>query len=116
MKRIYRLRRNADFWQVRKNGECKADKLAVLCVVPNRLSHSRFGFVVGKKIGKAVRRNKIRRRMREAVRLRIPRIAGGYDVVFIARSPVADASYGEIENSLEDLLRRSGLLLSEGEE
>jgi ribonuclease P protein component len=110
MKRIYRLRRYDDFWQVRKNGKCKADKLAVLCVLENNLSHNRFGFVVGKRIGKAVRRNRIRRRMREVVRLRIPQIDIGYDLVFIARAPIEKASYKEIEGSLVGLLGRAGLL------
>jgi ribonuclease P protein component len=50
--------------------------------------------------------------MREATRLRIPQIQPGFDLVFIARQPICQASYAEIEQSLERLLKKSGLLLS----
>jgi ribonuclease P protein component len=112
MRRQYRLRRNSDFQQVRQNGKFYASPLMVLAFLRNELNHSRFGFVVNKRLGKAVQRNKIKRRMREATRLRIPQIQPGFDLVFIARQPICQASYAEIEQSLERLLKKSGLLLS----
>ena len=110
MRRQYRLRRNSDFQQVRHNGKFYASPLMVLAFLRNELDHSRFGFVVSKRLGKAVQRNKIKRRMREATRLRIPQIKPGFDLVFIARQPIRQASYAEIEQSLERLLKKSGLL------
>ena len=82
----------------------------VLAFLRNELDHSRFGFVVSKRIGKAVQRNKIKRRMREATRLRLAKIKPGFDLVFIARQPIAQASYADIEQTLELLLEKSGLL------
>jgi ribonuclease P protein component len=84
----------------------------VLCALPNDLEHSRFGFAASKRIGKAVVRNRVRRRMREAVRLRRALIPDGWDVVFIARSAIGDASYAEIVWSVENLLRRADLYKS----
>lgn len=82
----------------------------MVCVLPNGLPISRFGFSVSKRVGRAVIRNLVRRRVREAVRLRLSDIAPGYDVVFIARLPVAQATYRQIESSVDQLLRLTGLI------
>ncbi len=111
MKRQYRLRRNTDFKRVRRLGKFYASPLMVLAFLQNELNHSRFGFVVSKRLGKAVRRNKIKRRMREATRFRLPRIKSGFDLVFIARQPIRRANYTEIERALEHLLTKADLLL-----
>lgn len=81
----------------------------VLCVVPNSLPYSRFGFSVSKRVGKATVRNRVRRRLREAVRHERTDIAPGWDVVFIARPPIAAATYAEIAAGVRDLLRQAGL-------
>ncbi len=109
MRRRYRLRRNSDFRRVRQHGRSYASPLMVLAFLRNELDYSRFGFVVSKRLGKAVRRNKIKRRMREAVRLRLSRIKPGFDVVFIARQPTRQASYQDIEQALDVLLEKTGL-------
>jgi ribonuclease P protein component len=109
MERKYRLRLNADFQRTRKEGKSWANRLMVLCALPNNLEHSRFGFAASKRIGKAVVRNRVRRRMREAVRLRRNLIAGGWDMVFIARPPIARATYAEIAHAIEELLSRANL-------
>ncbi len=110
MKRQYRLRRNSDFQRVRRLGKFHASPLMVLAFVRNELDYSRFGFVVSKRLGKAVQRNKIKRRMREATRLRIGRIEPGFDLVFIARTPIAEVCFAKIEQTLERLLKKAGLL------
>jgi ribonuclease P protein component len=109
MERKYRLRLNADFRRVRQKGKSWANRLIVLCALPNDLEHSRFGFAASKRIGKAVVRNRVRRRMREAVRLRRAQISDGWDLVFVARSAIRHASYTEIAQGVEHLLRRANL-------
>jgi len=109
MERKYRLRLNADIQRVRQKGRSWANRLVVLCALPNELEHSRFGFAASKRIGKAVARNRVRRRMREAVRLRLAAVEVGWDLVFIARSTMADTSYAEISGSVESLLIRANL-------
>lgn len=109
MKRKYRLRRNSDFQRVRHVGQSYASPLLVLAFLRNNLTQSRFGFVVSKKLGKAVRRNKIKRRIREATRLRLENISSGYDLVFIARQRAAQASYWELAAAVEQLVKRANL-------
>jgi ribonuclease P protein component len=111
MRRKYRLRRHSDFQQVRQNGKFYASPIMVLAFLRNELDQSRFGFVVSKRLGNAVVRNKIKRRMREATRLRLPQIKPGFDLVVIARAPISVAGYREIEETLLYLLKKSKLLL-----
>jgi len=81
-----------------------------LRTVSNRRRGTRCGFVAGKHIGKAVVRNRAKRRVREAVRLVFSCIAPGWDVVFTIRSPlVATTDFGQIQTTVEQLLRRSGI-------
>ena len=109
MERKYRLRLNADFQRVRQKGNPWSNHLMVLCALPNDLEHSRFGFAASKRIGKAVVRNRVRRRMREAVRLRRDLIAEGWDMVFIARSAIQYATYDEITRAVQDLIERANV-------
>ncbi len=76
----------------------------VVCKRANGLSASRFGFSVSKRVGKATTRNRVKRRMREAVRMQIDLLVPGWDVVFIARPQISMASYGDIESSVTHLL------------
>jgi ribonuclease P protein component len=70
---------------------------------------SRFGFVVSKRIGNAVVRNKCKRHMKEAIRKL--EIENGYDLVFIARSPIKGKNFQEISKSMKQLLLRSKLII-----
>ena len=111
MRRKHRLRANADFQRIRREGHTLVHPLVVMAALPNGLEHSRFGFTVGRRIGKAVDRNRFKRRMRESIRMRIQKdeIAAGWDVVFIARHPVRDASFHQVDHAIGLLLRRAGL-------
>jgi ribonuclease P protein component len=109
MKRSYRLRRPDQFQRVRRDGRSWASPLLTLNAALSRSRVTRCGFVVGKRVGKAVERNRARRRVREAVRLSYDRIAPGWDVVFVIRSPaVATVEFTRIQEAVEQLLRRAG--------
>ncbi len=112
MRKKYRLRANTDFQRIRRAGTTWVHPLLILSALPNRLEHSRFGFVVGRRIGKAVQRNKIKRRMRESVRARIQEgeIVQSWDVVFIARRPIQKASFQQVDQAIGLLLRRANLV------
>ena len=109
MKRRDRLRGRERFAQVRRQGKCWTHRLVVLCALPNELPSSRFGVSVSKRVGGAVLRNKVRRQLKEIVRLRLPLIAPGWDVVLIARPPIAQADFRQLESALERLLQQAGL-------
>lgn len=110
MKRLYRVRENERFQEIRRNGRSYSNHQLVLCILPNDLPYSRFGFSVSRRIGKAVLRNQIKRRLREAVRLRMDQIQTGWDLVFIARNPIRNADFHEIDAACARLLRRASLL------
>ena len=111
MKRSQRLRRARDFSAVYQRGRAWSNQMLAVRVLPNELPHGRYGFAVGKRVGAAVVRNKVKRRLREAVRALAP--AGGWDVVVIARPPTATADYAGLRAALASLLRRAGLLASD---
>ena len=71
---------------------------------------TRSGFVVGRRIGNAVERNRVKRRLREAVRARSAALASGKDLVWIARPPIVAADFAAVEAAVEQLLRRARLL------
>lgn len=110
MKKRFRLRKNSDFQRVRREGRSWTHPLLILCVLRNDLGYTRFGFSVSRRVGGAVVRNRAKRLMREATRLRQAMIAGGWDVVVIARQPMREASFHQVDRAIEQLLRRARLL------
>jgi ribonuclease P protein component len=104
-----RLRRAADLAYVRREGQAWRHPLVVLLACPNGRSYSRFGFVTSRRIGKAVVRNRVKRRLREAVRQQLADVATGWDCLFIAREPIAQAAYEEVATAVTQLLRRANL-------
>lgn len=112
MRRQHRLRASGDLERVRQEGRTWTHPLLILATLPNGGADSRFGFVVGRRIGKATKRNRIKRRMREAVRLRLQKgeVAAGWDMVWIARRAMLEASYRQVDEAVGQLLARAGLL------
>jgi ribonuclease P protein component len=111
VKRRYRVRDNERFQEIRRQGKSYSNRLAVLCILENSLPYSRFGFSVSRRIGNAVVRNRVKRRMREAVRLRMHQYRSGWDCVLIARGPIRGATYVEIERACARLFHRASLAL-----
>lgn len=112
MHKQHRLRARADFERVRREGRIWTHPLLILATLPNGGTYSRFGFAVGRRIGKATKRNRIKRRIREAVRLRLQQgeVAAGWDMVWIARQAVLNASYRQVDEAVGWLLQQAGLL------
>jgi ribonuclease P protein component len=104
-----RLRRPQDFRRVWKEGRSWAHPLFILWAAPNELPYSRLGFTASRKVGNAVTRNRARRLLREAARHLYPHLAGGRDVVLVARRALPSAKTPEVESALEATLRRAQL-------
>jgi ribonuclease P protein component len=85
-----------------------AHPLLVLYVAPNDLDRTRVGITVSSRVGKAVVRNRVRRRLREALRARLDLLGAGNDLLLIARPPSARASWAELCSALDTVLARSG--------
>lgn len=109
LNRQYRLTRNRDFQEVYSRGRSYVGSYLVLYVKRNELNHTRFGFSVSKKIGKAVVRNQIKRKLREACRVNLARFAQGYDLIFVARKKIKGISYHLVEKEIEKLCLKAGL-------
>lgn len=120
MKRVQkelRLTRREDFNKVYRHGKSAANQQYVIYCLPNpRIERFRMGVSVSKKLGNAVVRNRLRRVVKEIVRLQSERIRSHYDFIVIARKPVADMDYREMEKSLLHALKRAQLLRSQNQE
>lgn len=102
-----RLTRSRDFTRVRRAGRSSGSHLLVLYALRTNAPDRRIGFSVSKRVGKATVRNRVKRRLREAVRSHLAMIPAGYDLVFIARPPSAEAPYAQLQDTVHYLLHRA---------
>ena len=109
MRKEQRLTKDSEFATVAKQGRTWTHKLMLLKTSPNGLEFNRYGFIVSRKVGRAVVRNQVKRRMREVARLTT--VTPGWDLVFIARSEAANAQYQDLKAAMKLLLQRARLLL-----
>ena len=82
---------------------------------PNELQVSRIGVVAGRAVGKAVKRNRAKRLVRNAVLPYLESISAGWDILLIARSPLSEAAYLQVKEAIRSLLRRSSLFVETDE-
>ena len=92
---------------------CVANGYLVLYARPNRTQTNRVGVTVGKKLGKAVVRNRVRRRLREVYRLQEAAFAPGWDIVVVARSRCIGADFGKLTEAYLSLAQKAGVLRGE---
>ncbi|MBX6770227.1 MAG: ribonuclease P protein component [Chloroflexi bacterium] len=104
------MRGSADYTRVRTAGQSWPSSLFVVQAAPNEAGIVRVGIIVSKRLGKAVRRNRVRRLLREASRRLCDYIPGGWDLVIIARPAIVGVALTEITEVLANTLRRAGLL------
>jgi ribonuclease P protein component len=132
--RVQRLRSSQDFVRVRRRGRQVSGSNLILhyarqspgiggisdkgsahrptgpIVQPgNERGPTRIGFSVSKRVGGAITRNLVKRRLREAARHRLVLLASGWDLIVTARPPSASAQYLELAAELDDLFTRAGM-------
>ncbi len=103
------LKKNHEFRRLYAKGRSAVRPTLAIYVRKGRRGANRVGFTVTTKLGKAVVRNKVRRRLREIYRLHETELSAGSDMVVVARSRAVRATYAELERDFLAACRQLGL-------
>ena len=110
MKFTETLKQNREFHRLYSKGKSAVTPYLVVYARHAKREQNRIGFTVSTKLGHAVVRNRVRRRLREAYRLHEAEFAPGTELVIVARTRAAAASYAELEHSLLSAAGKLGIL------
>ena len=117
MKQQFRLRRSSDIARVRHEGRSYANHFLVMFVLPDsQRPYSRVGFSISHRLGNAVRRNRIKRRLRACYDQALPHLEPGWDILVVARQPLRGSavSFSDFQSAVSELLGLAGLLNNDG--
>ena len=109
--KAYRMSKKSNFERVFTCGKSYASRHVVIYIFKGL--YFKFGFIASKKIGNAVKRNRAKRLMREALRLNMGKIKTECQMIFIARGYINNASLREVENSMINIWKKAGILCEE---
>ena len=98
------LRSRGDFARLAAHGRTRADRHLVVHFLPNALDHDRYGISTSRRIGGAVVRNRVRRRIRHILRGAVDHDGLALDVLIVVRPSGAEASFDELRAALDRLL------------
>jgi ribonuclease P protein component len=105
-----RLKRRSEFGRVYTKGRSCATDLIVVYVLPGRTDGTKIGFSVGKKLGGAVARNRVRRVLQEAAAPFAANMKAGYSIVVAARTKAGEASFAAVSAALQAAFTKLGVL------
>jgi len=112
--RSNRLKKQKDIKRVLEKGKRYKEDFLILKATPNHLEATRFGFIVSQKFSKkAALRNKMKRKLREIVRLRFQKIKKGMDALVIVLPGLENKDFWEVDEALEKLLKKAKILKQE---
>jgi len=103
------LTKNYEFKRLYNKGKNAASKCVVVYCIKNNSPKNRLGITVSAKLGGAVQRNRIRRRLKEIYRINEQTLCTGVDIVIVARFRSRNATWSELESSVLSLFRKLGL-------
>ena len=107
------LKKNSDFRRLYAKGKSAATSYLVVYCRKNRGDLNRVGYTVSTRLGHAVVRNRVRRRLREIVRLNTPAMKQGYDLVIVARTRCVGGDYHKMEHAFLKACGQLGLMREE---
>ena len=107
------LKKNSDFRRLYSKGKSTVTPFMVVYCRRNGLDHNRVGYTVSTKLGHAVVRNRVRRRLREIYRLNSSQLKTGWDIVIVARSRCIEAEYAKMERAFLRACAELGILRGE---
>jgi ribonuclease P protein component len=108
-----RLRSDKDVGRALKSKKSVFDAAAGIKLTPNERQDSRFTVVVGTKVSKnAVDRNRVKRQYREIIRLMLPHLKPGFDVIVLVSKPALELEYEQKREKLTKVFAKAGLLLA----
>ena len=110
MKFTSSLKKNHEFKRLYRKGKSAASPCAVIYCLRNGTSENRLGITVSAKIGGAVQRNLVRRRLKEIYRLNEHKLAAGYDIVIVARIKGRYTGFWEMDSSVKGLFKNLNLV------
>ena len=104
------LKENNEFRRINRKGKSAVSPQLVIYCQRNRRGHSRLGVSVSTKLGCAVVRNRVRRRIREIYRLNKAKMLPGYDLIVVARVRAVETDYQKLDRTYLRLLEQLDLL------
>lgn len=107
-----RITTSRDFRRVYRSGNKKSGRFLKLYYLENNHGSTRFGYSISKKVGKAVIRNRLKRRLRAICQQHLASFQPGIDVVLVARERAVEASYDELEKEVLNLGRGGKILVN----
>ena len=104
------LKKNSDFRRLYKKGKSVVNPYMVVYCRRNKEENNRLGYTVSTKLGHAVVRNRVRRRLREIYRLNAPKLSSGYDIVVVARTRCVGGDYWKMDKAFLTACEKLGLI------
>lgn len=109
MKHTVSLKQNHEFRRLYNKGKSAVSPYFAVYCRQTRRPYSRLGITTGVKLGKAVKRNLVRRRIRELYRTNEDKLLPGYDIVVVARTRAIYGKYADLERSFLQLMKKLGI-------
>ena len=109
LKRINRLRKRYQYQYIYKSGSFISEKAVTLHYVTSKTKCIKVGFAVTKKIGGAIKRNLIRRRLREIIRKHLINLKQNYNIIIVAKESILDVDFENLSKQIVNLLKKADL-------
>lgn len=100
MEKKYKIRKNTEFVKAYKKSRRYFNRDLSILISKGDAENKRFGFTLTRKFGKANKRNKVRRKLTEIVRLNLDKFEDGYDYIIRPKNHCIDLSYDQLEKTL----------------